>query len=411
MPKYWIPLFLALLVAAMFNFAYSQESQPTQEYSSPGAKIYKEVSGSVFAIYGIGKTNEMYGSGVAVKKDLLATNCHVVLRGNSLNYVKVSVNGDMKDGALYYYDTDNDLCLVKVSDAQFSPVNIRPSNELAIGTDVYAIGNPEEQERTISNGVISNKGNVNGKFMLQTNASISHGSSGGGLFDAHGNLIGITTLVASEGENIGFAIPSEVLLADINPNSQSQNHSTPIQQQTSSPNENTQSGTSSIKQTSLTILGYYGDSKIGLIKAGDTCLITIVGRYEKNDKPENESLVVWMPEVPYAFFIIPSTSDINSAMVYILNLLGDKKPDLQKARSILVFDKKLYEIMYDNNLNEKYSVMTARTEGDLTQKLLVDDNFLIQFFQFHGTPGMTTIQFDLDGFTEALAAYNKSCGK
>lgn len=48
---------------------------------------------------------------------------------------------------------------------------------------------------------------------------------------------------------------------------------------------------------------------------------------------------------------------------------------------------------------------------DITQNLIEDDNFFIQFYQFRSQPGMTTVRFDLDGFTEALAAYNKSCGR
>jgi hypothetical protein len=56
-------------------------------------------------------------------------------------------------------------------------------------------------------------------------------------------------------------------------------------------------------------------------------------------------------------------------------------------------------------------VMIANTNGDMTEKLINADNFLIQFYNFHEQPGMTTVNFGLDGFTQAYVAYNQKCGK
>jgi serine protease Do len=404
-PGNWFPLFLTLILMGMTNFAYPQELQSAQDNSSPAAKIYKEDSGSVFTIYGVGKTNYALGSAVAVGKHMLATNCHVALAGN---FLKVKVNDDMKDGTLAYYDQDKDLCLVVVADAQFIPVNVRPSKEIDIGDEVYAIGNREGIERTISKGIISNKVIRNGKSMLQTDAPISHGSSGGGLFDVHGNLIGITTSMDSEGENIGFAIPSEVLLAQISPSPQQP--STPSESpQNSKSNENPNSDESQNEPAAITILGSYGNSNIGLIKVNKMCLITIIGRYENKGKNYDVSLIFWAPTIPDTFMVIPSTADVYKGKVFLYNFLADKNANFQPTRSMLVFDKTIYGMSYDNNLSEKYSIMMANMKGDITQNLIVDNDFLIQFYNFRDEPGMTTIRFELDGFTEALAAYNKQC--
>jgi tetratricopeptide (TPR) repeat protein len=74
---------------------------------------------------------------------------------------------------------------------------------------VYAIGSPEGLELTFSEGVISALRDTEGVRMVQTSAAISPGSSGGGLFDAQGNLVGVTTFYLKEGQSLNFALPGE----------------------------------------------------------------------------------------------------------------------------------------------------------------------------------------------------------
>jgi len=85
----------------------------------------------------------------------------------------------------------------------------RASSSLAVGERVYAIGAPEGLELTLSEGVISGLRDFDGAHVIQTSAPVSPGSSGGGLFDAHGHLIGITTFSMKEGQNLNFALPTE----------------------------------------------------------------------------------------------------------------------------------------------------------------------------------------------------------
>jgi tetratricopeptide (TPR) repeat protein len=74
---------------------------------------------------------------------------------------------------------------------------------------VYAVGAPEGFELTLSEGLISSLRPFEGVQLIQTTAPISRGSSGGGLFDAQGRLIGITTFYVKEGQNLNFALPGE----------------------------------------------------------------------------------------------------------------------------------------------------------------------------------------------------------
>jgi serine protease Do len=82
-----------------------------------------------------------------------------------------------------------------------------------VGEPVYTLGSPVGLELTLANGILSGRREEGGRAYIQTTAPISPGSSGGGLFDAHGNLIGITTLaiVGKEhlNQSLNFAIPAD----------------------------------------------------------------------------------------------------------------------------------------------------------------------------------------------------------
>ena len=110
-------------------------------------------------------------------------------------------------GALF---TGYVLSRIKVPAVLLHPVaGLRRVDTLEIGEPVYAIGNPLRFERTLSDGLISGKRRFGEVRMLQTSAPISPGSSGGGLFDSRGNLVGITTSSLKSAQSINFAIPAE----------------------------------------------------------------------------------------------------------------------------------------------------------------------------------------------------------
>jgi S1-C subfamily serine protease len=170
--------------------------------------VFQKGSPSVFVVEALdenGKTRVL-GSAVAIFRDVLITNCHVVENGYSLRLRRGTGNWTAK---LIEAAPNHDLCGLRPSGLTLQAVEVRPSSKLAIGERVYAIGSPEGLELTFSEGVISSLRDTEGVHMIQTSAPISPGSSGGGLFDTQGNLIGITTFQLKEGQSLNFALPGE----------------------------------------------------------------------------------------------------------------------------------------------------------------------------------------------------------
>jgi S1-C subfamily serine protease len=146
------------------------------------------------------------GSGVVIAPDTVLTNCHVLAKAK-----RVSVRQDKEahNAKLQYADVERDLCQLAVAGLGAPAVPVGDSDKMAVGQHVYALGNPKGLELTLSDGLVSalrkdDKGNL---VLIQTTAPISQGSSGGGLFDENGRLIGITSLLAREGQNLNFAYP------------------------------------------------------------------------------------------------------------------------------------------------------------------------------------------------------------
>lgn len=100
---------------------------------------------------------------------------------------------------------NHDLAVLRVN-ATLQPVTLR-NTPARTGEEVVAIGSPIGLTNTVSTGIVSALRKMQGREVIQISAPISHGSSGGGLFDRQGNLIGITFAGMEEGQNLNFAIP------------------------------------------------------------------------------------------------------------------------------------------------------------------------------------------------------------
>ena len=154
------------------------------------------------------------GSGVIISQDgYILTNNHVI---NGANSVKVRLRDSTEyDATIIGSDSDNDIALLKVSATGLSPATFGDSNSLAVGDYEVAIGNPlGELGGPVTDGIISalaRKVTIEDTQMtlLQTNAQVNPGNSGGGLFNANGELVGIVNAKqsATEVEGIAFAIP------------------------------------------------------------------------------------------------------------------------------------------------------------------------------------------------------------
>jgi len=147
------------------------------------------------------------GSAVAITKNLALTNCHIVKGRAKL----ILIQKRQKDAAtVIASDPRTDRCIIQAETMQLRPiVGVRAYRDLAVGEKVYTIGNPSGLTSTLSEGIISGLRTQRGVRYVQTSAPISPGSSGGGLFDERGNLLGITSFKIEDAENLNFAIAAE----------------------------------------------------------------------------------------------------------------------------------------------------------------------------------------------------------
>ena len=147
------------------------------------------------------------GSGVVVADETLITNCHVVKNGVTFS---VKVGGvTYNNASLAVADEEYDLCKLRIPGLSAQAVKVLGAKELRTGQKVFAIGAPQGLELTISDGIVSSLREVANGTVIQTTAPISPGSSGGGLFDTTGRLVGIMTFQHRFGQNLNFAVPAE----------------------------------------------------------------------------------------------------------------------------------------------------------------------------------------------------------
>jgi S1-C subfamily serine protease len=174
--------------------------------------LYAELSISVYELTSREKAKSRYvsyGSAVAVTPRYALTNCHIV-EGSANILALVEKGGRRIRAKLVGATPALDQCVVESISGDLVPVRgVRSFDSLREGERVYAIGNPRGLSQTISDGLISGKRVAKGTRLVQTTAPISSGSSGGGLFDAAGNLIGITTATMVGSQNLNLAIPAE----------------------------------------------------------------------------------------------------------------------------------------------------------------------------------------------------------
>lgn len=173
--------------------------------------LFAKLTGSVWAVrtFDAQERPLRAGSAVVIAPGRLVTNCHVLAKAS--NFV-VKRDNVTYGATLEYPDPGRDLCQIKVANFTATPVTLAPAGTARVGQRVYAIGNPRGLENTLSEGLLSGLRGGDGEArLLQTTAAIAPGSSGGGLFDSDGRLLGITTFAARDGGNLNFAMPAEFL--------------------------------------------------------------------------------------------------------------------------------------------------------------------------------------------------------
>lgn len=163
------------------------------------------------------------GSGVILTSDgYIVTNNHVIADTNNIK-VKLS-DGTNYNATLIGSDSKTDIAVIKIDANHLKPAIFADSSTIQVGDSVIAIGNPlGELGGSVTDGIISaldREITVEGQPMtlIQTNAQVSPGNSGGGLFNTHGELLGVVVAKSSDQfvEGIGFVIPSNVVKEIVN---------------------------------------------------------------------------------------------------------------------------------------------------------------------------------------------------
>lgn len=192
---------LALLAAAGCARAQGAEL--------PADVLFERLSPSVWTVETFDANNQPVagGSAVVIGPGSLVTNCHVLAKSRRVTVARENVS---YGATLEHPDPERDLCLLKVRNFHAPAVAVAGTDSLKVGSRVYAIGSPRGLEQTISDGLLSGlRRSGSGELTaLQITVPISKGSSGGGLFDARGRLIGITTFMLRDAQNVNFALPA-----------------------------------------------------------------------------------------------------------------------------------------------------------------------------------------------------------
>jgi S1-C subfamily serine protease len=165
-------------------------------------EVFDKASGAVYVV----KADRRLGSAVAISDNELLTNCHVT---GDLAEVKIARAKSELPAQVVSRNADADRCVLRTTTKLAKWITVRPYDDIKVGERAITIGTPQGLELTAAEGIVSSKRVYNQTRVVQTSAPISQGSSGGGLFDARGHLLGITTFYFRGGQNLNFAVAAE----------------------------------------------------------------------------------------------------------------------------------------------------------------------------------------------------------
>jgi len=164
------------------------------------------------------RTQTSLGSGVIVSREgHILTNHHVIA---NMDTIEVQLtDGRVEPATLIGTDEQTDIAVLKITATDIEPLPLGDSDQVRVGQMVFAVGNPFGLQETVTQGIISAKGRRaladSGVEMLQTDAAVNQGNSGGPLLNLRGEIIGINSAIFSTSEEgtwlgISFAIPANV---------------------------------------------------------------------------------------------------------------------------------------------------------------------------------------------------------
>lgn len=197
-----------LIRHALYALTFAQAT-PQSSFAEEASRLYAQASGSVVQLLAESADGKrVQGTGFLIEGGKVATNAHVVSGKNvviDLGIVRIPAIVDKSD-------TLNDLAILSPAmplDAKPLPISGRLPEP---GSTVYAIGNPQGLEKTLSSGIVSAVRILNGRQLVQITSPLSSGSSGGPVMDRDGTVIGVAVAIMENGQNLNFAVPSTTLL-------------------------------------------------------------------------------------------------------------------------------------------------------------------------------------------------------
>lgn len=174
----------------------------------PPDRLYSMLAPSVWRVFGVDRDKKplRQGSAVVIAPEILLTNCHVLKGARSIFVTQANV---VHVAHLQYADPERDMCQIVARNLKAPAATLGNSERVVVGQRIYTLGAPLNLELTLSDGLVSSmRRDEQGQLhYIQISAPVSHGSSGGGLFDEEGRLIGITSAIFASGQNLNLAIP------------------------------------------------------------------------------------------------------------------------------------------------------------------------------------------------------------
>lgn len=168
-------------------------------------QVFSKARGSVVVLKILNAQGQKIrsGSGVLIAKDRVATNCHVVEKNIGLWVCRGNncVTADLSEE-----DGGTDICILDAVGIEGKPAELVKSKSVKVDDPVYALGAPGGRELSFSSGIVKQLRGGYPPFFIQATAAVAPGSSGGGLFDGEGRLLGLTTIRLEGGESLSFAV-------------------------------------------------------------------------------------------------------------------------------------------------------------------------------------------------------------
>jgi len=199
--------------------AFACASAMAQQRPWTAEELYDRLAPSIWLVETqVAEDKRSIGSAVVIAPGRLITNCHVLEKARVIAVSHMERDRRRVPARLEYRDPSRDLCQLHAPGVLAPAVQMATTDSLRPGAKVYAIGNPRGLELTISDGLLSGlrRDGAGELQRIQISVPISPGSSGGGLFDVHGRLIGITTSGLVDSQNLNFALPAD-WIAELGP--------------------------------------------------------------------------------------------------------------------------------------------------------------------------------------------------